>query len=469
MFWDFIDKLLLFLIWAVARIGRPVFAHILLWFLLLGSQINPELETYIPPKEIRKTVPENMVFFGEQAGFFIGKPNGMQGNIFFVGGTGKGKSQSIVLNTEATWSGLMFAICTDRDQINAALEQGKKCRIIDPFDENTPGIDPFYFLKFGQDPSVEANILASSIIPFEASSSENPMWTQNARLILQGAFLHFFNEGYTFLETINEIQDCKNIMDLMDKVGNSIVPEARKGIMALITAGSKSVGGMFTSIISNTQGFVTNDPAISLLSRDDVVTPRDLELHLHIYFYCPLASIETLSPSVSAFLNQFLHALKLREKGLEQQVLIMIDELPAFHKIPEVVKDSATFRKLGVFFCLVAQNFAQLVKKYGAEDVETIIENFDFIGILKIKSTKWQNIMADMIGKRKVIKKQKSITYSDEEKTKVQSVSITEIETEEYIVKPDVLGKLKHILLLWEGTSTYVNKWFYFKHKANYR
>ena len=171
------------------------------------------------PKQLHlKTGCDPGFFFGGLNQFkkdrFIGMPQGEDGNIAVIGGSGSGKSTSIAEPTMRHWKGAMCV--TDikgelSEYYKKLYQKGLVTRpyiVFDPTDEESLSYDPFDFLLWDDKANLISNVeeMASIIIP-KNPNVRDPFWDDTERDLLKAALLHFFVLGCSFSQTLCLILD----------------------------------------------------------------------------------------------------------------------------------------------------------------------------------------------------------------------------------------------------------------------
>ena len=116
----------------------------------------------------------------------------------------------------------------------------------------------------------------------------------------------------------------------------------------------------------------------------------------------------------------------------------------------ELLEALRTYRKCGVRIMLLTQSNADIDLIYSKEERTSMINNFKYKVILSAEDTESQKFYADLIGKET-----KSDDYSSRE---------------QYIIKPEKLGRLRNkLVLIYPEGHMILKKNYYFKRSISER
>ncbi len=190
-----------------------------------------------PPKDMLYKVPTGFVF-GKHGGKYICKRVDEPGSILVVGGSGSGKSttiiESYILANKNNCSALVLDLkheladdCVLPEEIFSPLNPDGNTIILDPMDrKNGYGFDPFFMLN---DDSTEGEvhetmqIVADSLIP--SQSGDNAVWSGSARQYLTGALTFFYYEKkLRTLPDVIEAMKAAPIKDIVKMITDTAMP-----------------------------------------------------------------------------------------------------------------------------------------------------------------------------------------------------------------------------------------------------
>jgi hypothetical protein len=240
------------------------------------------------PKANKDVISSNPhgVIFGKQYHQYIIKPEVMGHHVMVIGGTGTGKSSCIVIPTLRYWNGSVFAIDIKCELYENTCVYRKKIKVFAPQDKHSRyGYDPYFFLKNSDDSAQEARAIAEAIIPLSHNERE-PFWIQSAQTMLTGAILHFYDAGESFIGTLNEILDLTP-RELITIVADSDNDKAGRCMRSFVGIDDRTLISIYPHLSNAIEAIVNNDKLNVALSREDVITPEDLENGTDVYLQIP--------------------------------------------------------------------------------------------------------------------------------------------------------------------------------------
>lgn len=399
------------------------------------------------------------------SGYYIGMPQGAEGNIAIVGGNGSGKSSGIAKPTLLTFNGGICA--TDikgelsdcyAEIAEELLRHFKPVRpyiIFNPMDVDSPSYDPFWLFSKDEEANLVSNAwdMARAIIQTTPDDKE-PFWKESERSILVAALMYYYKLGLSFSETICMILEsdikllCQKIFDSCDiraKMTLGTAAEMKSETLACIERGLRNALVLYAT-----------DPYISHAfrgKREDAVcfTWEDLNTH-HIFLRVPANKIEHWSGAINLMYTQLIRYLEHRpekfsaEGEKNAQILLLMDEFARFGKLEMISDAMSTLRSKKVNICLILQSIAQLDKIYGEYERRIILDNCQYKAILQANDAETQKYISDLIGT--CTRRQNGINEMQDESQEISGYSLQMSETREPIVFPHELSTLKDILLL---------------------
>lgn len=370
------------------------------------------------PKRLRlKTGCDPGFFFGGlnqvKKGYFIGMPQGEDGNIAAIGGNASGKSSSIVKPTMRHWKGPMCVtdIKGELSEYYEKLYQDELVTrpyiIFDPMDEESPSYDPFDFLLWDDEANLISNIeeMASIIIPQNPDVRES-FWDDTERALLAAALLHYFVLGLSFSETLCRILNS-TVSSLCAELDGTIDEREKMLIGSLGEMKEETVASVDRGLRNKLIPLVA-DERIGHAFRGQregakCFSWNDLEYH-NIFLRIPLHRVEQWGSAVNLMYTQLIHYLERRPEKYSDEgskiepTLILMDEFARFGKLDAMIPAMSTLRSKSVNFCLVLQSLAQLDMIYGKDARRIILDNCQFQAILRANDPETQKYLSDLIG-----------------------------------------------------------------------
>lgn len=162
-----------------------------------------------------------------------------------------------------------------------------------------------------------------------------------------------------------------------------------------------------------------------------MVDPRDGKMKpVTVYLSMNVADAPAFRPITSMFvelLSNFLIAHKPEDMDHGQKLgpfpaLFVLDEMPTMNKLEAVIQGPAVGRGQKVSYLIVGQDISQIAEKYGDKAADTVIANSAAKIILRVNDPATAKRFTDMIGKKKVKKKEKGPDGKDTEVTKEEDL-----------------------------------------------
>ncbi len=162
-----------------------------------------------------------------------------------------------------------------------------------------------------------------------------------------------------------------------------------------------------------------------------MVDPRDGKMKpVTVYLSMNVADAPAFSAITSMFielLSNFLIAHKPEDMNYGQKLgpfptLFVLDEMPTMNKLDAVITGPAVGRGQKVSYLIVGQDISQIAEKYGDKAADTVIANSAAKIILRVNDPSTAQRFTDMIGKKKVKKKEKGPDGKETEVTKEEDL-----------------------------------------------
>lgn len=425
--------------------------------------------------------PEQLEINNENAGVFFGKadvtskyvgmPQGTDGNIIIVGGSGSGKSTGIIEPTLKTWRG---AICaTDiKGELSryyeAAMEFDDEMRpyiIFDPTQPDGLSYDPFWWVQEDDEANLYTNIMdiAYTIMP-EQPEDKQPFWRESERSVFAAGLLYYYQLGLSFSECL---------IKLLEGTLSGFIKEATNSDDLLIKTILGETAAMKGETLANfDRGFrnklfpFVTDPYISHVFRGKregapCFTWKDLE-QANVFLRIPGDKIGQWSGAINLMYAQLIRYLERRpdkysrEGGSNIQTLLLFDEFPQFGKLEMVTNAISTLRSKSVNMCIAIQSVAQLDLIYGELARRIIFDNCQYQLFLRANDPETQAFLGSLIGSTDVL--QESVSKHVNEVGEKTGYSMQRSKGREPRVFPHDLSTLNDVLVASPYGVSYVEK-----------
>ena len=433
----------------------------------------------IPSEMVLSVRSHSGVFFGDinqyKQDYFVGIPQGADGNILVVGGNGNGKSSGIAMPTLMTWKGAICATDVKGELSRAYQEfywssfrQGNFARpyiIFDPTQLDGPSYDPLWWVLHDCEENLISNIreIAHAIIP-ALPNDKDPFWLDTERDIFSAALLHYFKLGLSFSEIVCKIMNF-TLSQLCEDLKGSDYSQAKLFLGGAAALKPELFAAVERGLRNKLSDFAA-DPYIGHAFRGaregtECFSWNDLKEY-NIFLKIPADRITQWGMAITLMYSQLLRYLEQRPDQYSKngenntQTLLLMDEFARFGKLERITDAMATLRSKNVNICLIIQSIAQLDKIYGECDRRIIVDNCQYQAILCANDSETQKYLSERIGTTKSIKKNMSAHTDTSGNITGYARQISEVR--EFQVFPHELATLDDILLLSPYGFCRVNK-----------
>ena len=405
------------------------------------------------------------MYFGQaptrSAPYFIGMPEGSDGNIIVVGGNGSGKSRYIAMPTLSTWHGAICATDIKGELSNhyaQLFRQGCVTRphiIFDPTEPGSPSYDPFWWLLSDDESNLLSNIwdIVRSIIPLSPEDKQ-PFWVETEQGVFAAALLHYFQCGLSFSESVSMI-----VSESISALTSTLCASSDLRIRALLGEISEmkpeTVAAVDRGLRNKLMLFAVDLQIAHALRGKRESAPcftwEDLKKY-QIFLRIPAHKVEQWSGAINLMYAQLFRYLERRperytpESAAHPQLLLLMDEFARFGKLDNMTAALSTLRSKKVNICLFVQSIAQLDKFYGSEDRRIIFDNCQYQAILRANDPETQECLSKLIGT--TIQRQHGISKQLDRDMSKSGFGLQISETRDWVIHPHELAALHDVLLL---------------------
>ena len=431
---------------------------------LLVEKLAHKLESNGIPKEMILGPGSHGLIVGVKrdisAEIFIGMPEGEEGNIAVVGGSGSGKTVSVAKPTMLSWQGPVCVTDVKGELSKFYMEHyisgvDRPYLIFDPMDPEGPSYDPFDLLTQDDEAELINDIeyIAIIIVP-NIPDAKEPFWADMERGVLTAALLYYFKLGLSFSEALCEILNS-SVSSLCGKINESEDGLAKCYIGEISNLKAETRANIDVGLRGKLVKLATN-PYISHAFRGsregaNCFSWKDLEQY-NIFIRVPEDKMELWGPAINLMYTQLIRYLQRRpekysdEGSKIEQTLILMDEFARFGKLDAIIPAISTLRSKKVNFCLIFQSLAQLDMIYGVNERRTILDNCQYQVILSANDADTQEVLSKRIGITDRVQKSASYNYDDYMDEKSSSESFNHVK--EPLIFPHELATLKDVILL---------------------
>ena len=409
------------------------------------------------------------VVFGKYKGKYVCRPITADGHVFLIGGSGVGKSSTVVIPTLLSNPGTrIFAVDIKGELSYKTVKYGNKhVLIFNPQDRKSYGWNPFFNLKKSssdQEILETMQVIVFSLISLGADMKD-AFWKNSARNLLLGLMVYYYKAGtVNFIGIIDEILNKPvrdSIKAVMDNAKDNSIE--RRYITQFSSMEDETLGGIDADMRNHLVVFA-NDQDIRFAFKDNgsKIHPRVLEKGYSVYLAIREEKLTAYYDVLQLIINQTLAELEKRPED-SKPIIFIIDELPRIlsaGKIDRLLDAARTLRSRKVVLFLVAQSTEALMDAFTENQVADLISNCAYNVVLSASTRKTQDMVCRWCGKYKVRKQSWNLNGSD------RRVSVSFEEKD--IVEPSdlkMLDKAGEAILISPWGYNRIKKCPYYKDK----
>ena len=300
------------------------------------------------------------------------------------------------------WREAVFCIDIKGELHENTRQTRKNARVFDPLNKSTYGYDPFYLLKFSENPAQEARAIAQALVPL-SPNVQDPFWAESAQNLLTSAILHFSARGLSFLETVEQILDTSP-KNLVKQLQNSPQREARFCVNSLADMKIETVSSIASELGKNLVPFATDNSLIHALSCEKNITPTDLEYGMDVFICIQEHLLRQWKTLITLIVSQFLRHFEQRPNMTATPILFLLDEFPRLGKIDEITDGLATLRSKKITICPIIQSLSQLDLIYGEASRRVIVDNCAYKVVFNATDADSQEYFSRLVGTHEKLK-----------------------------------------------------------------
>ena len=418
------------------------------------------------PPELLSTEPDGIIL-GKWRSKYVRIPFDKIYHYCILGGPGSGKTSTILLDTLLA----NFATKSNRFQtfaidIKGELNQKSTYRfsdevmVVNPADRSTSGWDPYYRLTKNSsgDLIIEAiEEIAQALII--STNSNDSFFVENARTMLSGLLIHFFNQGESFIDSVNKILEADAGALIEEIIRDSLPSDLHYKFLAKYSGKkAESIEDIMTEMTTNLSIFSKSD--IKFCMRDNYLkaSPNSFKEGKSIFLAIPEHLLESYKPILRLCTVQTLRELERRSENEQTPIIVLIDEFARLGRIEGIFGALATLRSKKVMIMLAFQSLGQCEMVYSKAETKVLVDNCRVKLIAEASETETARMVSDWAGKYREKKetqntgrnRNRSYTYEDRPIVEPADL-ITLTQNEEVIIILSGTGYLR------------IKKAFYFK------
>lgn len=336
-----------------------------------------------------------------------------------------GKGVGFVIPNLLSWTG--SALVNDLKLENfdktsgARAAMGQAIVLFAPLDPDgcTHAYNPLDFVS--RDPRLRVNdvqaITAKLVI---TPARADPMWTNEARVLLDGLILFLLDVGpraslgaiYRMLLSVPNFADYLGWA--LQEFEGRLDPVTVMQFNGFLGKAAKEQSGVLSTLKASLSLF--SNPLVDRATSTTDFDPRDLRRRrMTIYLGVMPRDIARVSPLLNIFVQQTLDSLLGRLPGGDEphQVLALLDEFTALGRLENVEKGIAYLAGYNIVLAPVIQDLSQLEEVYGQAVTETFLSTANIRIAYAQNSLKTAKYLSEELGFRTVTTKSRSRRFAD--------------------------------------------------------
>ena len=406
------------------------------------------------------------IIFGKLGSLLACSPEDEEGHIAIFGGTGLGKTLTILVQTLRKWRGTALVIDLAGDVCRNVYMPNKL--IYEPENPESTPYNIFTEIDDTEDEDEQNELLANLahlLMPdVRKDNSTSMFFKTEGRKMLTAALISFYHTGFDFIEI------CKIIIEsdwetLIVGIKAQKNDKANQFISSFIGAKAENTTGCKQALDKAINLFAFSEKLRENIRRPEPgeqhFSPDKLEEH-NVFVILEDAKLKVYAPLLNVITAQSLNYMSKRQNYTGRTILFCLDELATYGRI-DLTDALRKLRKKRVRVMALTQSMADLDLIYGWDERKVMMDNFAFTVILGSDDPNTQEPLSKKIGERIVIKTRISKTERPRERvvepysipgraftmrdTEV-TTTVQEYEQVERIIPPAELGRLGDDLIL---------------------
>lgn len=418
------------------------------------------------PPELLSAEPDGIIL-GKWRSKYVRVPLSKIYHYCILGGPGSGKTSTILLDTLlanfATKSNRFQTFAIDiKGELNekSTYRFSDEVMVVNPADRSTCGWDPYFRLNKQStgDLIIEAiEEIAQALII--STNSNDSFFVENARTMLVGLLIYFFNEGVSFIDSVNKILESDASALIEEIIRDTLPTDLHYKFLAKYSGKkAESIEDIMTEMTTSLSIFSKADIKFCMRDNYQKASPNSFKEGKSIFLAIPEHLLESYKPILRLCTVQTLRELERRSENEQTPIIVLIDEFARLGRIEGIFGALATLRSKKVMIILAFQSLGQCEMVYSKAETKVLVDNCRVKMVCEASDTDTARMVSDWSGKYREKKetqntgcnRSKSYTYEDRPIVEPNDL-ITLTKDEEVIVIISGIGYLR------------IKKAFYFK------
>lgn len=384
-------------------------------------------------------------------------------HIICFGGSGSGKTTSVLIPTALKFQGGLFCIDISGDIYNV-VKNKRNIAMLDPHAPTSVAFNVFAEIDATKDKSKKIILLkklANLIIPEKEPSKtgDSAFFQASAHSIFYAALIYYYNKKYDFCDICYEITNssAKNLVSLLKSKDSP--PNARLAINDYADIRDVNLASMKQQLDAYISVFATSRPIKRILHRPNnsnqqVISPNELE-YRDIFLCISQNEITFFAPLMRLITGLVIDYCMERPLYSKRTILLCLDEFSSLGFL-DLNTAVATLRKYSTRLLILTQSLADIENIYGIIKRKIILDNCGIKIILGIGDRDSQEFFSRIIGTHEIIKKTQTYSHGEARHTYTP--------VEKVIFPPEEFGYLhKDCVVLMPDGYMKLQKAFFFE------
>lgn len=424
------------------------------------------------PSELLSSEPEGIIL-GKYKNRYVRIPLKDVYHYCILGGTGSGKTSTVLLDTLlanfATGRNDFQTFCIDiKGEINqkSTFAYDENVLVVNPSDRTSIGWDVYYRLH--DNPNSDLIIEAIEEVSQALIISTNPkdsFFVENARSMFTGLLVYYFQQGESFIDSVNKILESEIKSLIAEIIKNSEPSDLHYKYLAKFSGKeAESISDCEVEMTTSLSVFSKSDIKFCFRDNFQKASPYSFGEGKSVFLAIPEHMLESYKAIMRLCTVQTLKELERRQDARDPEVknkpiLLIIDEFARLGRMEGIFNALATLASKKIMVMLAFQSLAQCEVIYSKAESRLLMENCRVKLLCECSDNESSKTISDLCGKYRDKKetlnggKNRHKSYTYEEKP---------------IVEPDdliTLVKKEEEILIVSGSCAYLRpkKCYYFK------
>lgn len=347
-----------------------------------------------------------------------------EGHSLTMGAPGGGKTSGVIIPTLLTYKRGVVIVTDPKGSITAQTRRFRETVgpvfVLNPWhhelkpqgiDLGDDGLNPM----FGADGSPAGTSIrqavSAALVPSDQEDRSRNFFPKEARMLLEWGMLYLALHGppetRNFPTLRRLLYDVGKLVEVMQQVAASDIKgpgwetlkdDARRFVGTLSLGAGEQIAGA-ASTASSALSIYSVDSELGHHVTFDGLHLADLKAGqpMTIYLVCPP---NHLVNDNREWMNLVMRLIleKVGAAGRGSETVLLMDEFPAFGRLDNLASSLEQFRQQGLRAHLIAQNMGQILRSYGADGFQSILETCSTIQVFSLASRRMAEEVSAMCG-----------------------------------------------------------------------